>query len=82
MKKLENKNLEIIESFDELKLNDNIYQGIFSYGYNEPSTVQKYAIKPILDRKDCIINEKSGTGKTGAFVIGSLGIIEENYSGC
>lgn len=64
-----------IESFDEFGLSNELLKGIYGFGYSAPSIVQKYAIKPILDKKDCVIQEKSGTGKTGAFIISALASI-------
>jgi len=51
---------------------NDIIQGIFGHGFREPSNIQNYAIPLILWGRDCIIQEKSGRGKTGAFVIGSI----------
>lgn len=65
---------EVIEfnDWEEMKLKKNILRGIYSYGFEKPSPIQKKAIKPIYDGKDIIAQAQSGTGKTGAFCIGSL----------
>ena len=68
------KDLEYYDSFEhvELGLNENILKGIYSYGYEKPSPIQRVAIKPIIDGKDVVIQSHSGTGKTATFTIGLL----------
>jgi translation initiation factor 4A len=70
-----------ISSFDELEnIDHNILRGIFGYGFEKPSPIQKKAIKPIIAGRDIIAQAQSGTGKTAAFSIGALSLInlEEN----
>lgn len=69
-----------IESFEDIKVSDNIKRGIFSYGFERPSSIQAVAIKPVLSGKDVIAQAQSGMGKTGAFVIGTIGRIDENIN--
>jgi superfamily II DNA/RNA helicase len=68
------KNLEFYDSFEdpELGLKDEILKGIYSYGYEKPSQIQRVAIKPIIDSHDIVIQSHSGTGKTATFIIGLL----------
>ena len=73
--------MKTIQSWDDEKLNlkDNLLRGIFAYGFEQPSSIQKKAIYPLvygLDNKhrDVIAQAQSGTGKTGTFVISSLQI--------
>ena len=61
-----------IETFDDMQLSDNLLRGILAYGFENPSTIQKQAIVPIIEKKDVIAQAQSGTGKTGTFTIGSL----------
>ena len=61
-----------INTWDELNLNPNILRGIYTYGFDNPSPIQKKAIKPIVDGKDIIAQAQSGTGKTATFTIGAL----------
>jgi len=67
-------NLEYYDSFEqtELGLNDDILRGIYGYGYDKPSRIQRVAIKPIIDGRDAVIQSHSGTGKTATFIIGLL----------
>ena len=62
-----------IESWDDLNCSIDLLRGIYSYGFEEPSSIQKKAILPLLNKKDIIAQAQSGTGKTGAFTIGTLG---------
>jgi translation initiation factor 4A len=59
-------------TFDTLNLNDNLLRGIYSYGFENPSKIQGRSIPAINSNKDLIAQAQSGTGKTGAFLIGAL----------
>ena len=64
------------DSFDSMDfLNFDLLKGIFDYGFKSPSRIQNVAIKDIFDGFDVIAQSQSGTGKTGAFTIGSLSIL-------
>lgn len=64
------------ESFDDMGLPDNLLRGIYSYGFERPSAIQKKGIKPIADGKDILAQAQSGTGKTGTFCIGAMARID------
>jgi translation initiation factor 4A len=55
-----------------------ILRGIYGYGFERPSPIQQKSILPMLDNKDLIAQAQSGTGKTGAFTVGCLSIIDTN----
>jgi translation initiation factor 4A len=61
-----------IENWDDLNLNTDLLRGIYAYGFEKPSPIQRRAIKPIVDGKDLIAQAQSGTGKTATFTIGAL----------
>ena len=65
-----------ISKWDDLPLNMPLLRGIYSYGFDEPSAIQKKSILPILDGRDVIAQAQSGTGKTGAFTISALNTID------
>ena len=74
----------MIQSWDDEKLNlkDKLLRGVFSYGFENPSSIQKQAIYPLIYgrngvERDIIAQAQSGTGKTGTFVIGSLQLLDE-----
>ena len=65
-------------NFDELKINENILRGVYAYGFEKPSMIQGKSIPKIISGKDIIAQAQSGTGKTGAFTIGSLCRIDDS----
>ena len=64
--------LEIVGSFDDLNLREELLRGVYAYGFDKPSAVQKRAILPILKNRDVIVQSQSGTGKTCVFSLGGL----------
>jgi translation initiation factor 4A len=64
------------ESFDEMGLDDSLTRGIYTYGFEQPSKIQQSAIVPMRERHDILAQAQSGTGKTGAFTIGSLSSVD------
>ena len=70
-----------IKSWDDPKLNlkQKLLRGIYSFGFENPSSIQSKALYPMTFRpaRDIIAQAQSGTGKTGAFVTGTLQIINE-----
>jgi translation initiation factor 4A len=73
---------EVIESFDDMELDENILRGIYSYGFERPSAIQQRAIRPLILGRDTIGQAQSGTGKTAAFGIGSLSRIDYQKFQC
>jgi len=67
-------------SFDELNINENILRGVYAHGFEKPSQIQIKSIPIILSGKDIVAQAQSGTGKTGAFSIGNLCMIDESLS--
>ena len=65
-------------SFDSLHIKDDILRGVYSYGFEKPSQIQTQSIPHLISGKDIVAQAQSGTGKTGAFTIGSLSRIDEN----
>ena len=70
--------LQIYETFDDMDLKEDILRGIYSYGFEVPSSIQQRAIKPLIEGKDLIAQAHSGTGKTATFTIGALEIIDKS----
>jgi translation initiation factor 4A len=70
---IENKEeIKVINSWDEYNLKDDLLRGVYSYGFESPSQIQKTGILPILEKRDVIAQAPSGTGKTGTFSIACL----------
>ena len=65
-------------TFDDFNLKENLLRGIYSYGFEDPSDIQSEALPIIINKKDLIAQAQSGTGKTGAFTIGALNLLDED----
>ena len=77
---LEETEVEIYESFEDMNLNKKLLRGIFAYGFEKPSSIQQKAIVPLTLNKDLIAQAQSGTGKTATFTIGMLQNIDESVN--
>eukprot|EP00126_Sphaerothecum_destruens_P000400 Sdes_comp10453_c0_seq1m2150 len=73
---------QVVESFDDLKLKDDLLRGIYSYGFEKPSAIQQRAIMPCLKGHDVIAQAQSGTGKTATFAISILQQIDTSIRAC
>lgn len=75
-----------ITDWDDEKINlkTELLRGIYAYGFEQPSAIQKKAIYPMTKYppKDIIAQAQSGTGKTGLFVTGILQIIDTTVNEC
>ncbi len=70
-----------IENWDDLpNIKEELLRGIYSYGFESPSPIQKKAILPIFNKNDVIAQAQSGTGKTGCFAIGILNMIDPSLN--
>jgi len=69
---------EIVTSFDDMNLRDDLLRGIYAYGFEKPSAIQQKGIMPILAGYDTIAQAQSGTGKTATFSISTLQKINTN----
>ena len=73
-------NPKLIEEWDELKINENLLRGIYAYGFEKPSEIQKRSIPSMIEGRDIIAQAQSGMGKTGAFSISTLQRIDTSKS--
>lgn len=64
--------------FDELNIIKPILKALDEKGYTHPTPIQEKAIPLVLDRKDMLGVAQTGTGKTAAFSIPIIQIIQEN----
>ena len=62
---------------DNITIKTKLLRGIYAYGYEKPSPIQQQAIIPMQQGNDLIAQAQSGTGKTGAFTIGTLQYMDE-----
>jgi superfamily II DNA/RNA helicase len=68
----QSRDVEVVATFAEMSLNDDLLRGVYAYGFERPSAIQQRAIKPIISGRDVIAQSQSGTGKTAVFCIGAL----------
>jgi len=73
---------EICESFDDMKLKDELLRGIYAYGFEKPSHIQQRGIIPVISGRDTIAQAQSGTGKTATFSIASLQTVDNRNPDC
>ena len=59
-----------------MKFSDELLRGIYAYGWDKPTPIQRKAIVPAMSGRDIIIHAQSGTGKTGTFVTAVLAQID------
>lgn len=61
-----------MDSFEDMMLKENLLRGIFVFGFEKPSVIQRRAIIPCIKGFDVIAQSQSGTGKTATYVIAAL----------
>lgn len=70
----------MIESWDDFDMDPQVLRGVYSIGFEKPSPIQGQAIKPMMNGVDLLAQAQSGTGKTGAFSIGTLNHIDTSQN--
>jgi len=68
--------IKVFKSFELMGLKEDLFRGIFLFGFELPSAIQQRAIVPIIMGRDVIAQAQSGTGKTATFSIGILQSID------
>lgn len=63
--------------FAQLNLSEKTLHAVEEAGYTTPTPIQQKAIPEILQRKDVMGIAQTGTGKTGAFVLPMLTLLEK-----
>jgi ATP-dependent RNA helicase RhlE len=66
--------------FSDLSLIDPILKALAEEGYTTPTPIQEQAIPTLLNRRDLLGCAQTGTGKTAAFAIPILQLLEEERS--
>ena len=69
-----------IETFDDLDISEDLLRGIYGFGFEIPSAIQRKAILPIIKKRDIIAQAQSGTGKTASFLIGSMARVDKSLN--
>ncbi|WP_420882349.1 DEAD/DEAH box helicase [Tardiphaga robiniae] len=64
-------------SFSNLGLSDKVLAAVAATGYTTPTPIQEQAIPHVLARKDVLGIAQTGTGKTAAFVLPMMTMLEK-----
>ncbi len=64
--------------FTQFKLSEPILKGVLEAGFKAPSPVQKDAIPLVLNGEDIVAQAHTGTGKTAAFGLPIMSMMEHN----
>jgi len=56
-------------SFAEMGLRDDVVRALTEMGFREPMPVQRRTYRPIMAKRDLIVQSRTGSGKTAAFGI-------------
>src|ERR687892_980926 len=64
-------------SFSHLGLSDKVLAAVSSAGYTTPTPIQEQAIPHVLRGRDVLGIAQTGTGKTAAFVLPMLTMLEQ-----
>ncbi|MGB2186622.1 MAG: DEAD/DEAH box helicase, partial [Akkermansiaceae bacterium] len=66
--------------FSQLGLCDGLLEAIHDLGFESPSPIQALAIPPILDGRDIVGLSETGSGKTAAFTLPALQMIDTDMA--
>jgi superfamily II DNA/RNA helicase len=64
-------------NFDDLGLSEKVLAAVTAAGYTTPTPIQEQAIPHVLARKDVLGIAQTGTGKTAAFTLPMLTMLEQ-----
>ncbi|MFG1298716.1 DEAD/DEAH box helicase [Xanthobacter sp. V3C-3] len=64
-------------SFSELGLSEKVLSAVADTGYTQPTPIQAQAIPHVLARRDVLGLAQTGTGKTAAFTLPMLTLLEQ-----
>jgi len=64
-------------SFDQLGLSEKVLSAVAASGYTTPTPIQEQAIPHVLARQDVLGIAQTGTGKTAAFTLPMLTMLEK-----
>jgi superfamily II DNA/RNA helicase len=66
-----------VKTFTDLGLSEKVLKAVTSAGYTIPTPIQAKAIPHVLERKDVLGIAQTGTGKTAAFTLPMLTLLEQ-----
>jgi ATP-dependent RNA helicase RhlE len=65
-----------LTKFEDFNLSDVILRAVRNEGYEQPTDIQRAAIPEILSGRDVIASAQTGTGKTAAFCLPMLDVLQ------
>lgn len=65
-------------TFENLELSNSLLKAVKAQGYEQPSPIQEKAIPEILRGKDVLASAQTGTGKTAAFTLPLLHLLQHD----
>ena len=68
-------------AFDQLNLGPQLMRAIQERGYDKPTPIQEQAIPVVLDGRDVIASAQTGPGKTAAYALPALQMLEKSGKG-
>lgn len=66
-------------NFSDLGISKEILQAVEEMGYTQPSPIQEQAIPYVLEGRDVIGQAQTGTGKTAAFAIPIIDLVDPDF---
>ena len=66
--------------FSDLGISDEILRAVEEMGYTQPSPIQAQAIPFVLEGRDLIGQAQTGTGKTAAFAIPIIDLVDPEFN--
>jgi superfamily II DNA/RNA helicase len=66
---------EVVESFDELGISDEVMGAVKEIGIDVPTEIQCIGIPAILDGKSVVLGSHTGSGKTLAYLLPLVQVI-------
>lgn len=67
-----------VNCFEDFNLSKEVMKSISEMGWNAPSPIQAQSIIPLLDGRDVVGQAQTGTGKTAAFGIPMIELVNPN----
>ena len=64
------------DNFDDMRLKEDVLRGTYACGFLNPSVIQQKAISAFKSGRDLIAQAQSGTGKTAAYCLGVLEVVD------
>ena len=64
-------------NFSELGLSPKVLEAVTAAGYTQPTPIQEQAIPRVLERRDVLGIAQTGTGKTAAFTLPMITLLEQ-----